>query len=159
MEVRVYPYNNNYSISNNGCVWSKRNQRWLKPTKGNHGYYTVNLGGGVKSVHRLVLETFVGPCPEGKETRHLNSNKADNRLENLCWGTRSENQLDAVRHGTHSFIVHKPSAKLTETDVRMIIYMYRTGLFTQKEIAKIYNVTRGNIGYIVNKKSWRYLWK
>jgi len=46
------------------------------------------------------LETSVGPCPEGHVTRHLNGDPTDNRLENLRWGTRSENQRDSVKHGT-----------------------------------------------------------
>ena len=58
-------------------------------------------------VHHLVLEAFVGPKPTGKECRHLNGNPADNRLENLQWGTSSENSYDVVRHG------HHPSAKKT----------------------------------------------
>jgi hypothetical protein len=52
-------------------------------------------------VHQLVLETFVGPCPENQETRHLDGIPANNRLENLCWGTSQENNgLDKRRHGT-----------------------------------------------------------
>ncbi|MCS5478726.1 HNH endonuclease [Corynebacterium sp. YIM 101645] len=54
-----------------------------------------------RRVHVLVLETFTGPRPEGMEARHLNGNKTDNRVDNLAWGTRSENTLDAVRHRTH----------------------------------------------------------
>jgi len=52
-------------------------------------------------VHQLVLETFVGPRPEGRQCRHLNGNSLDNRLENLSWGTASEDNYDRVRHGTH----------------------------------------------------------
>lgn len=52
-------------------------------------------------VHRLVLEAFVGPCPEGMECRHLNGNPADNRLANLVWGSKSQNELDKVHHGTN----------------------------------------------------------
>lgn len=52
-------------------------------------------------VHRLVLETFVGPCPEGMEACHENGQPADNRLANLSWGTKSKNMRDIVRHGTH----------------------------------------------------------
>ena len=52
-------------------------------------------------VHRLVLEAFVGPRPEGMVARHLNGDPGDNRLENLAWGTQSENNYDKVRHGTH----------------------------------------------------------
>lgn len=50
-------------------------------------------------VHRLVLEAFVGPCPDGMECCHNNSVPSDNRLANLRWDTPSENQLDKRRHG------------------------------------------------------------
>lgn len=53
-------------------------------------------------VHRLVLEAFVGPCPEGKEACHGPAGSGDNSLGNLRWDTRSENMLDQVRHGTHA---------------------------------------------------------
>jgi HNH endonuclease/NUMOD4 motif len=68
------------------------------------GYRTVSLGSRADSVphrvHRLVLGAFVGPCPEGMECRHLNGDRADNRLENLAWGTPHENGMDRLRHGT-----------------------------------------------------------
>lgn len=51
--------------------------------------------------HRLVLLTFVGPSPAGMECRHLNGKSQDNRLDNLRWGTPTENQMDRIRHGTH----------------------------------------------------------
>jgi len=52
-------------------------------------------------VHRVVLEAFVGPAPVGTICRHLNGVPSDNRLDNLAWGTHSENVLDQVRHGVH----------------------------------------------------------
>jgi NUMOD4 motif. len=52
-------------------------------------------------VHRLVLIAFAGPPPAGCEALHGDGNPANNLLSNLRWGTRSENLLDAVRHGTH----------------------------------------------------------
>jgi hypothetical protein len=50
-------------------------------------------------VHVLIMETFIGPCPEGQEVRHLNDVKNDNRLENLAYGTRSQNMLDLTANG------------------------------------------------------------
>ena len=44
------------------------------------------------SVHRAVLLAWVGPCPEGCEADHLNGNNTDNRLCNLQWVTKSENE-------------------------------------------------------------------
>lgn len=51
--------------------------------------------------HQMVCEAFHGPAPEGQEVRHLNGDPSDNRPENLCWGTKSENGFDRVRHGTY----------------------------------------------------------
>jgi hypothetical protein len=53
-------------------------------------------------VHRLVLTAFRGPCPEGHEGCHIDGVPANNLLENLYWGTHSQNMLDSVRHGTHN---------------------------------------------------------
>lgn len=61
-----------------------------------------NGHGTTRAVHRLVLESFVGPRPRGSECRHGNGQASDNRLANLAWGSRSENHRDAVRHGTHN---------------------------------------------------------
>ena len=53
---------------------------------------------GGYSVHRLVLEAFVGPMPEAMETRHLDGNPANNCLDNLRYGTRAENEADKRLH-------------------------------------------------------------
>ena len=53
----------------------------------------------VRLVHQLVLEAFVGSRPEGADVRHLNDVPTDNRLENLAYGSRSENTEDAFRNG------------------------------------------------------------
>lgn len=53
------------------------------------------------AVHRAVLEAFIGPCPEGMEACHDDGNPKNNTVENLYWGTRSDNVKDALRHGTH----------------------------------------------------------
>lgn len=51
-------------------------------------------------VHRLVLEAFVGPCPEGMEGCHIDGDGTNNRLDNLRWDTHVGNVKDSIRHGT-----------------------------------------------------------
>lgn len=52
------------------------------------------------TVHVLVLETFVGPRPEkGMHGCHRDDDPSNNRLDNLYWGTPSQNGLDAVKNG------------------------------------------------------------
>ena len=53
-------------------------------------------------VHRLVLEAFVSPCPEGQEACHNNGDPADNRVDNLRWDTHAENMKDINRHGSNN---------------------------------------------------------
>lgn len=68
------------------------------------------------SCGRSVLETFVGPCPEGMECCHFpERDRSNNRLDNLRWDTHHENVLDAVRHGTHL------SCNLTPEKVKIMI--------------------------------------
>lgn len=52
-------------------------------------------------VHRLVLMAFVGAPPEGHECLHWDNDPTNNHLDNLRWGTRSENVHDQVRQGVH----------------------------------------------------------
>lgn len=77
--------------------------RSLHIDKAGYPRVTLKVGGARHNylVHHLVLKAFVGPKPAGMECRHLNGNPADDRLENLKWGTPTENSYDTVRHGRH----------------------------------------------------------
>jgi hypothetical protein len=78
--------------------------RELSQASGKRKYLYVDLSrDGVRRKHRvhlLVLEAFVGPCPDGMEARHLDGNLRNNHISNLAWSTRSENAKDRVAHGT-----------------------------------------------------------
>ena len=106
MEVwKLVPeYDGKYEVSDQGRVRSFQRYpqgRILRPGRMPSGHLSVALGrGNSQCVHKLVLLAFVGAAPAKHECRHLNGDPADTRLENLCWGTRSENIGDAVRHGT-----------------------------------------------------------
>lgn len=151
----------NYYIHYQGNVWSVTSKKYLKPDIV-CGYYRVTLckSGKLyrKFIHRLVLEVFVGFCPKGMECCHNNGKKTDNRLINLRWDTKSNNAKDAVRHGAYICGEKHYFSKLTEQDVRMIIYMWRTKDFTQREIAKSYNICFVTVNDIIHKRSWKHIW-
>lgn len=89
------------------CVRHKAHSRVMRgrimqPTRRPSGHMSVCLfSQSVQSaeyVHRLVLRAFVGPCPDGQETLHLNHDPTDNRLCNLKYGTHLENvRMDRER--------------------------------------------------------------
>lgn len=154
-----------YCITKDGKVWSRKTKRFLRPYLG-HGYLHIDLWRDSKphhrQIHRLVLETFTGSCPKNMECCHSNGIRIDNRLENLRWDTHSNNAKDAVKHGTLISLFQNgethPNSKLKEKDVRMIIYMYKTGLFLMREIAKIYSIKYTTVSRIINKKRWKCIW-
>lgn len=77
----------------------------LAPVTNRSGHLSVQLRARGVSVrvyiHRLVLEAFIGPCPDGYECCHRNDDPTDNRLVNLYWGTRRDNMLDQVANDKH----------------------------------------------------------
>jgi len=94
MEVQGFP---DYLIYPDGKVFSKKRNKFLKHKKTNGGYLFVSLSNRgekpiPKRIHRLVAEYFI-PNPENKpEVDHINRIRDDNRIENLRWATRKENQ-------------------------------------------------------------------
>lgn len=83
-------------------------------------YYSVGLSRHGKksrhSVHRLVLQAFVGPCPDGMEACHNNGDYTDNRLANLRWDTKAENGADKIQHRTHCARGHEYTSQSTRID-------------------------------------------
>lgn len=85
-------------------------------------------------VHRTVMEAFCGARPRNAEIRHLNGNAQDNRLENLAYGTSSENHIDQSKLGRMG------RQKLMPNDVYDIRKRLSTGE-TCTKIARDYGVT------------------
>lgn len=185
MKAKTIPNHYMYSASKNGRIWSKargthikdclgrsgfygHSGKWLRAGKNSRGYLCVNLydhlGSGEHRnylVHQLILETFVGKHPEGMECRHLDDNKQNNKLNNLCWGTRSENQQDSLRHGTHGglglFGERHHNSKITDFMRRMIIYGYLTKLLAYRQLAKMYEISRPLVSKLVTGQIYPFI--
>jgi hypothetical protein len=57
-----------------------------------HGRFTITIRNVTHKVHRLIAEAFHRPSPfEGAVVMHVDENAANNRPDNLRWGTRKEN--------------------------------------------------------------------
>lgn len=123
VSVRNGRYEGAYEVSDDGRVWSVRrphpNSIYVSPagvehcvsyigghvlqqSLNSHGYPVVGLSVDGKAesfqVHRLVLEAFVGPRPDGMEACHGNDDPTDNRLANLRWDSHVANIEDRERH-------------------------------------------------------------
>lgn len=106
--LRRVPEFPGYLVSRDGTVWSFPRQGARGGVAATHinryGYPSVRLWRDnrtiTRTVHRLVGAAYLGPLPEGYETRHLDGDRTNPRLENLAYGTKSENRQDTLRHGT-----------------------------------------------------------
>ncbi len=155
--MKTIPNHPNYAITKDGKVWSKKREIWLQSGLGSGGCLKVSLCTNGKKytrkIHQLVLETYIGFRKKGQECRHLNGNCKDNWVENLRWGTSSENSFDSVKHGTCNVCVNKPAAKLTNENVRGIRKMLRDKI-KQHIIGMAFGVTKQAISAINTGKNW-----
>lgn len=167
---RPHPEFSGYEVSTLGQVRSVdrvivRNdgtsQHWkgrLLKAVGPYPYVTLCDAGRERAVrvHRLVLETFVGPRPAGMQCRHLDGNKRNNRLENLAWGTSAENTEDKRRHGTIRRGERSYWARLNESDVIGIRSRFASGQ-SKADIALEFGVSSHCIHDIVTGRTWKHI--
>lgn len=104
-EWRTVPGYEEYEVSNLGRVRClnfnkiKGNVRVLKQCKISKGYLKVSLRRKRMFVHRLVALAFL-PIPkeiEIPEVNHIDENKENNRVENLEWLSRKDNNTYGTR--------------------------------------------------------------
>lgn len=123
------------------------------------GYRSVDLFDGTHwklyQVHRLVLAAFVGACPHGMESRHLDGDKTNNSRLNLAWGTHAENMADQVRHGTRARGTSMPTAKLTEAAVVEI--RRRCKHASLRALSREFGVTPEAIRGVVRGLTWAHV--
>ena len=147
-----------YFASSHGYIYSEKRgrRRRMSPDAGAQGHQRVTLhreGGGPRGerflVHRLILETFVGPAPTpGTQGRHRDGDPSNNALTNLLWGDQSENWDDSKRHGSH-----RRHSKLTSDDVEAIRSRLEFGA-TKEALAREFGVSATQVRHIASGKQW-----
>lgn len=166
-----------YCVGSDGSVWSCRicgngknagnrfnERRWrrLKPGSQTSGHLNVSLcSGGVvhqRAVHRIVLEAFVGPAPEGMEACHdPDLNPANNAISNLRWGTSKENSDDSERHGTLARGERLGAHVKLRAEKIPEIFSLRAEGWTQERIATHIGVSRRLIGMVLSRQVWKHI--
>lgn len=163
-----------YRVGSDGSVWSclirirkpgfragfayVTGEEWhaMTPSLNDTGRPVIWLRRKFRLVSRVMLETFVGPCPVGMEGCHNDGNPANNRLSNLRWDTGSANQHDRTIHGTDCRGSKNHAAKLTVAQVIEIRSEANAGI-ARKIIAKKHGVSLSTVAAIIVRRKWQHI--
>lgn len=157
-EIKGFP---GYMVSDRGQVASFKRKECilLSPGLDRCGYLGYGLhnssGQHTVKVHVVVMRTFAGECPKGKEVNHKDGDKTNNKLSNLEYVTRSCNVQHAFDTGLKNSLrgENHPSAKLTESDV-MEIRRRRASGDILRVLADDYCVCIATIYSVISMETW-----
>jgi hypothetical protein len=151
----------NYIILENSQIYSKSNHKYLKPSINGNGYYRLTLkrDNGKRStlfVHRLVMLAYRGEST--LSVNHINSDKSDNRLENLEYVTGAENSKHAYDKGNAQHL--KKAVHQIHIKTGKIINTYSS----INEASRVSNIRNSNIARVCSKShlsaggyKWRFV--
>ncbi len=103
-------YENRYSVTEDGKVYSHLNGKWLKPGINNSGYFIYNLTPvQIKpqktfTAHKLVAIAYLG-LSENDIINHKDGDKQNNHYSNLEKITQKENVLHSLRTGLRKDVI------------------------------------------------------
>jgi hypothetical protein len=163
MNRDVKGYEGLYFVNEFGEIYSypkktRKGVRKMLTHKNKNGYLSIDLckNGNIKkySLHRIIALAFLDNIENKEQVNHINGNKHDNRIENLEWSTRSENQKHSIETGLRSAKGEKNSqSKLTEKDVLNIFNDKRTYI----QISKDFKISISTISDIKRGHTWNHI--
>lgn len=153
----VIGYEGLYVASDIGIIYSLQGQYGIKVKElkfniNSYGYprFSLTKEGKVKNItaHKIITSCFLGRRPPNQQVRHLDGNKLNFRLDNLCYGTAKQNAEDRDKHGKTAIGVKIASHKLTQEQVKSIRNEYKNR-GDMVILAKKYDVSCANIYAII----------
>lgn len=90
----VIGFEDKYTISSDGVLFSKRLKRPVSTKDNGHGYIQVRMHRGrefMRYAHRMVAEHFLETWNPKLDVDHIDGNKSNNNCSNLRMTTRAEN--------------------------------------------------------------------
>lgn len=171
LEIRPVPNEPGVFARVDGTVWSQWTKRHRTDQRRNwtrglslrqvsvkcadeRHYPTVALRTTRRRLHLVILETFVGPCPEGMEACHTPDPSRHNcAIDNLKYQPHAKNIQDIfeydVRYVDYNRGEDHHNAVITRELIDEVRAQYATGDFNQQELAELHGVSQTVISRIV----------
>lgn len=148
-----------YFASSHGFIFSEKRgrRRRISQDAGKQGHQRVRLYrddgdplGDRLLVHRVILETFIGPpLAPSAQGRHRDGDPSNNAVSNLLWGDQETNWDDSRRHGTH-----RRYSKLQPWQVREIKERAKIARENADHIARVFDISATQVRNILTGKQW-----
>ena len=119
------------------------------------GYGKFKVNGTTVRAHRFSWELKYGTIPKGLLACHKCDNILCVRPGHLFLGSPSENTRDMLSKNRGGYGTKNGSNKLSWISVCEIRQHYKTGEYSQQEIANTYGVNQTLVSAIVRKKVWK----
>lgn len=142
-------FNAKTRLAANDCIeWTAGKQ--------NKGYGNFGFEGRTQRAHRVAYRLFVGPIPEGLCVLHTCDNRACVNPDHLWIGTQGDNIRDCCEKGRIARGVKIGASKL---NINMVLEIRQLALdgIPQAKIATRFSVTKGAVGQIVRKETWKHV--
>lgn len=148
-------FENRYAIADDGFVFNKKRNKFLKTTNKTGWYLQVTFIHGLKRIplrpHRLVAEAFLPRVDGLNEVNHKNGIKTDNRVENLEWTNRQKN----IQH-SYTVLKRKKSQGSTHPKSKLVLD-FQTGIYyaCAREAAEAKMIKRDDLLNNIKKRQYK----
>ena len=149
-----------YEVFEDGSIKKKDGSGFLKPAYTHKGYLHVGLyiDGRLRTmtVHRVVTLVFLGKRKTGYEVNHKNGKRDDNRLENLEYLTKSQNNQLSYDSGRRDVAgLKNANCKYNEGQIRGVCEMLEAdSKLKARYISEQTGVAILTVRNIMKKRQW-----
>lgn len=119
------------------------------------GYGQLNVEGKTLAAHRLSWFLKHGKWPQPCALHKCDYRRCV-RPSHLFEGTKDENLEDMVKKGRSAHGENRPDAKLPDKSATSIRRKYKTGDYTQRQLADEYNIDQSWVSRIIQRKARRH---
>ena len=111
--MKNIPFNEKYSITEDGRVFNNKRKKEKKSFIDKHGYCRIGLDKQNKKyfIHRLVAITYIKNLENKETVNHKDGNKLNNHVDNLEWMNNSEN----LNHAFNNNLIKRRPIKCKKT--------------------------------------------
>ena len=151
---------NGYRVFDDGSILRKDGTGFLKSAYNHKGYKHVGIymegKNRTTTVHKIVTLVFLGERPEGYEVNHKNGIRDDNRLSNLEYLTKGQNNQLSYDSGRRVVKgTRNANCKHTEKQVREVCERLEIGNFKSRAaLGRELGIPKATIHSIAKKLQW-----